>query len=72
MHLRGRDAQRPVGLCQQAGLLAQAYRALSIPPAQVHGLDQPVLGRKAHGEGINNTAYAPLWRQMLSSIRPPP
>ncbi len=55
-----------------ADLLAQSYRLLGIPPAQVHALDQPVrAGRDAHGEGIANPAYAPLWRQMLDAVRPP-
>lgn len=54
-----------------ADLLAQSYRELRIPPEQVHALDLPVrAGHEAHGEGIANVAYEPLWRQMLAAVRP--
>jgi len=54
-----------------ADLLAQSYRDLGIPPAQVHALDLPLRpGGQPHGEGIANPAYAPLWRQMLDAVRP--
>jgi hypothetical protein len=54
-----------------ADLLAQSYRDLAIPPAQVHALDLPLRsGGQAHGEGIANPAYAALWRQMLEATRP--
>lgn len=54
-----------------ADLLAQSYRDLGIPPAQVHALDLPLRpGGQPHGEGIANPAYAPLWRQMLAAVRP--
>ncbi|MBL8279291.1 MAG: hypothetical protein JNL93_21550 [Pelomonas sp.] len=56
-----------------AALLAQSYQALRIPPAQVHALDLPVRpGHEAHGEGIGNPAYAPLWREMLAALKPTP
>ena len=39
--------------------------------AQVHALDLPLRrGGQAHGEGIANPAYAPLWHQMLKAVRP--
>lgn len=54
-----------------ADLLAQSYRDLGIPAAQVHALDLPLRsGGQAHGEGIANPAYAPMWRQMLDATRP--
>ena len=54
-----------------ADLLAQSYRDLGIPPAQVHALDLPLRpGGQPHGEGIANPAYAPLWQQMLKAVRP--
>lgn len=54
-----------------ADLLAQSYRDLAVPPAQVHALDLPLRpGGQPHGDGIANTAYAPLWRQMLDAVRP--
>ncbi|WP_457446438.1 BPSS1187 family protein [Roseateles sp. P5_E4] len=56
-----------------ADLLAQSYRLLGIPPAQVHALDLPLRpGGQPHGEGIANAAYAPLWQQMLRAVRPEP
>lgn len=56
-----------------ADLLARSYRELRIPAAQVHALDLPVRpGHEAHGEGIANPAYEPLWRQMLAAVRPAP
>lgn len=56
-----------------ADLLAQSYRDLGIPPAQVHALDLPLRpGGQPHGEGIANPAYAPLWQQMLKAVRPQP
>lgn len=52
----------------QAALLARVTAALDVPPEQAHALDQPVRGRQAHGEGITNPAYAPLWRSMLAAV----
>lgn len=53
-----------------ADLLAQSYRALRVPPGQVHALDLPVRpGHEAHGEGIGNPAYEPVWCQMLTALR---
>jgi pimeloyl-ACP methyl ester carboxylesterase len=51
------EAQRPA--------MAQIYRRLGIPDAQTHLLTEPVKGRQAHGEGIANPVYQPLWLQML-------
>ncbi len=42
------------------------YQRLGLPAAQIHALAQPVQGRQAHGEGIHNLAYRPLWQQMLT------
>lgn len=55
----------------QADTLARIYRTLGIPPAQVHALDLPVVARLPHTDGVGNAAYAPLWRQMLGSVRQP-
>lgn len=55
----------------QADALARTYAALGMPAAQVHALDLPVVRRTAHGDGIGNPAYAPLWRQMLGAARAP-
>lgn len=53
-----------------ADLLLQSYRALQVPATQIHALDGPVrTGRDAHGEGIADPAYAPVWRQMLTALR---
>lgn len=49
----------------QAQTMAQIYRALGLVPEHIHALDLPVQGRAAHGEGITNPAYAPLWQAML-------
>lgn len=49
----------------QAGTMAQIYRVLGLPPEHIHALDLPVQGRAAHGEGITNLAYLPLWQAML-------
>ncbi len=53
----------------QADALARSYQLLGVPAAQQHALDLPVQGPAAHGEGIRNPAYAPLWRQMLARPR---
>jgi dienelactone hydrolase len=49
----------------QADTLAQIYRRLGVPPENIHALSEPVQGRQAHGEGIANAVYRPLWLQML-------
>ena len=55
----------------QAEALARTYQVLGIAPAQLHALDLTVVRRTAHGDGIGNPAYAPLWRQMLTATRVP-
>ncbi|WP_457427601.1 BPSS1187 family protein [Roseateles sp. P5_E7] len=55
----------------QADAMARIYATLGIPKLQVHALDQPVRGRAAHGEGISNPAYLPLWQAMLSALAEP-
>jgi dienelactone hydrolase len=49
----------------QADTMAQTYRRLGLPAEHIHALAEPVLGRQAHGEGIANPAYRPLWDAML-------
>ena len=49
----------------QAAAMAQIYRELGIPQAQVHALSEPVIGAHPHGEGISNPAYRAMWEQML-------
>jgi hypothetical protein len=53
----------------QAALMAETYRRLGVPAAQVHALAEPVQGRRAHGEGIRNMVYQPLWVAMLQLQR---
>lgn len=53
----------------QASTMQRIYEQLGIPAANIHALNETVLGRSAHGEGISNPAYKPLWERML---RPPP
>jgi len=48
-----------------AQTLAQIYRMLGLPADHVHALNLPVSGRMAHTEGVGNSAYQPLWREML-------
>lgn len=50
----------------QAALMARAYERLGIPAAQIHALAEPVQGGGAHGQGIANPAYRPLWERMLA------
>jgi hypothetical protein len=50
----------------QAATLARIYRRLGVPADQIHALSLPVRGKLAHGEGITNPAYQPLWEQMLA------
>lgn len=53
-----------------ADLLVQSYRLLRVPSTQIHALDLPVRpGQDAHGEGMANPAYEPVWRQMLTALR---
>lgn len=50
----------------QAETMARVYRTLGLASDHIQALDQPVgPGRQAHGEGISNIAYRPLWRRML-------
>ncbi len=49
----------------QAAAMAHIYRRLGLPAEQIHALTAPVKGRLAHGEGISNTTYRPLWVEML-------
>ncbi|MFT7772370.1 alpha/beta hydrolase family protein [Roseateles sp.] len=56
----------------QAGTLDRIYRTLGIPSAQVHALDLPVVSRLPHTDGVGNAAYAPLWHEMLATVRPQP
>ena len=49
----------------QAATMDRIYQRLGLPPSQIHALDQPIQGRMPHGEGIHNTAYRPIWLQML-------
>lgn len=49
----------------QAATMAHIYRQLGLPTEQIHALNLPVQGRAAHGEGITNLAYQPLWQEML-------
>jgi hypothetical protein len=52
----------------QAAALAQIYRELGVPRAQVHALSEPVMGAHPHGEGISNPAYRAMWEQMLKPV----
>lgn len=49
----------------QAATMAQIYRRLGLPADQIHALSLPIKGALAHGEGIGNPAYQPMWEQML-------
>lgn len=49
----------------QAATLSQVYRRLRLPAEQIHALSLPIKGALAHGEGIGNPAYQPLWELML-------
>lgn len=48
-----------------AKLMADIYRTLHIPTANVGALDKPVRGMKAHGEGLSNSAYQSWWKFAL-------
>lgn len=48
-----------------APTMAKIARTLGLPADHIHGLDQPVVGRNPHTEGIANPAYQPLWREAL-------
>ncbi|WP_222612500.1 BPSS1187 family protein [Undibacterium flavidum] len=48
-----------------ANVMAEIYRALQIPAANVGALDKPVRGGKAHGEGLSNSAYQSWWKFAL-------
>ena len=54
----------------QAGTLERIYRALGIPPAQVHALDLPDVTRLPHTDGVGNAAHAPQWGAMLGAAKP--
>jgi hypothetical protein len=46
--------------------MERIYRRQGVPVAQIHALSQPVRpGGQAHGEGIANPVYKPMWEQML-------
>lgn len=55
--------------------LGEICTALRIPAGQIFALDEPLLNPAAattnnnpyHGDGIRNTAYRPIWVQMLGS-----
>lgn len=50
----------------QAATMERIYRRQGVPVAQIHALSQPVRpGGQAHGEGIANPVYKPMWEQML-------
>lgn len=49
----------------QAAAIARTYQRLGLPSEQIHALAEPVAGRNAHTEGVNNPAYRPLWEAML-------
>lgn len=51
-----------------APTMAKIGRTLGLPAAHIHALDQPVLGRNPHTEGISNPAYQPLWREALPRL----
>jgi drug/metabolite transporter (DMT)-like permease len=53
----------------QAATMQRIYRQLGLPPENIHGLAEPVKGQQAHGEGIRNPVYRPLWEQMLQPQR---
>lgn len=48
-----------------ANAMAEISRALKIPQSHVGALDKPVLGARAHGEGMSNPAYLPWWKMAL-------
>ncbi len=48
-----------------AATMERIYQRLGLPPSQIHGLAQPVQVVQAHGEGIRNPVYRPLWQKML-------
>ncbi|MFZ6817191.1 BPSS1187 family protein [Undibacterium sp. Ji22W] len=48
-----------------ANLMAEIYRALRIPAANVGVFEKPVRGAKAHGEGLSNSAYQSWWKFAL-------
>lgn len=51
-----------------AKTIKKAYDAMAISEHQIYPLSLPVReGRKAHGEGIRNTAYKDLWIELLGS-----
>lgn len=50
----------------KANLILASYQAMGIPKSQIYPLALPVKqGRKAHGEGIANTAYSQQWIEIL-------
>lgn len=56
---------------EQAAAMDRICRRLGVPQEQIQVLSQPVQGRHAHGEGIFNPAYRPLWAQLLRRPRRP-
>lgn len=50
---------------RQAPTMAQIYRRLGIPRAQIHALSLPPLRGNAHTDAIANPAYRALWSEML-------
>jgi hypothetical protein len=49
----------------QAATMERIYRQLGLAPEHIHALSDPVQGHQAHGEGIRNPVYQPLWERML-------
>lgn len=48
-----------------AKAMAEIYRTLRIPAANVGIFDKPIRGAKAHGEGLSNSAYQSWWKYAL-------
>ncbi|MDM4766103.1 hypothetical protein [Pelomonas sp. SE-A7] len=55
---------------EQGSTMARIYHRLGVPATQIKALKEPVReGGRAHGEGIANPVYKPLWQQMLPVVR---
>ncbi|MCG9793001.1 BPSS1187 family protein [Flavobacterium algicola] len=52
----------------QARTILESYKAMNIPSTQIYALDLEVPdGKKAHSDGVRNTQYLSIWKELLGN-----